>query len=1093
MATDFKYWAFISYSHADKKWGTWLHSALETFKVPKPLVGAEHGTGEPVPRRIFPVFRDREELPTSSDLGSMISRALEQSRYLIVICSPRAAGSYWVNQEILDFKRLGRANRILALIVDGEPNASDGKPGFGAESECFPQALKYALGADGNLNKSHPAEPIAADARPGMDGKIDCKLKLVAGVLGVNYDDLKRREERRRRHRQRIVIAVSAALVLTFASLTAVAFWQRSVAKTETKKANLATQKAETEEAEALAQKHVAETQKAIAVEKTVEAENEKEQVETQTSADEEDLAREALLRGDPLTAVQHLSLAYEAEPEDPGVRLLLHTAMSGLDGLSTVLHGDAGALAYVEVAPQTGLILTASNDGEAEVWDPKNGSPVAVMGKSGNVSNTIRNATFAPDGKYVFFANYSDAFLEDVTTGKKVSFSPGQGRRFVNLALSSDGKIAIGTVGSAVLSSDGKNYSYTTQIVAYNSSDGHQISQVVIPGAYAVIAAPGSGEQAVLVGGSTMRQVLVVEAGTGKTIAKIPLAGNDMALVSPRGDLVLVNHSPQIQPPDIYSARTGAHVAQLSTKDVLAAKASWSPSGRYVLSAYFYSGGVANEALWDASTWKPAHVWNTISSATAINQAETLLASVSGSAIEVWDLHSGALLKQFNDQICADDSQGAPSTVNSHVGFSPDGTRLINTGGGTCATIWNWQKTRLPQLVLSGDGRTVNSIAFSTDGSRAVTGSNDGTAVVWNAKTGAAEFTLQSEAVPRGAAVPMAFFTPDGKEVVTGGSPPQTGSCSEQAALWNASNGALLRTLNFDAHANVICDTIRVGVGRQGNRAVTVSSDGWGALWDLAAEKQLAGMQTENGANVRALTFSRDGSEFVVADASGYAFVFDSLKGTLKRKVGKPGTPLVAAEIAPQDDKVLTADDKGHIAVWSLADGRALENINGAAGASAVNDVHFSPDGATIIAACDDSKIRTWNAQTGQPELTAAEEKLPTLMPFGVPFHSDLAFGLGPLQAGMLRVSYSPDGSFIAGADSLGGIVVWDAKTGKQLLALGVQGGRVSSLAFSSDGARLGSSGEDGTAKIWDLSLATRTPADIKRELAAINEKPSR
>ncbi|MFZ1938294.1 MAG: toll/interleukin-1 receptor domain-containing protein [Terracidiphilus sp.] len=171
MATEFKYWAFISYSHADKQWGTRLHSALETFKVPKPLIGAITRTGEPVPSRIFPVFRDREELPTSSDLSTMINRALEESRYLIVICSPRASRSRWVNQEILDFKRLGRADRILALIVDGEPNAADGKPGFSAEAECFPEALKYALDADGNLDKKLPTEPIAAGARLGSSSE----------------------------------------------------------------------------------------------------------------------------------------------------------------------------------------------------------------------------------------------------------------------------------------------------------------------------------------------------------------------------------------------------------------------------------------------------------------------------------------------------------------------------------------------------------------------------------------------------------------------------------------------------------------------------------------------------------------------------------------------------------------------------------------------------------------------------------------------------------------------------------------------------------------------------------------------------------
>jgi hypothetical protein len=53
--TNFKYYAFISYSHQDKKWGDWLHKALETYRVPKRLVGQEMRDGETVPARITTV------------------------------------------------------------------------------------------------------------------------------------------------------------------------------------------------------------------------------------------------------------------------------------------------------------------------------------------------------------------------------------------------------------------------------------------------------------------------------------------------------------------------------------------------------------------------------------------------------------------------------------------------------------------------------------------------------------------------------------------------------------------------------------------------------------------------------------------------------------------------------------------------------------------------------------------------------------------------------------------------------------------------------------------------------------------------------
>src|SRR5437660_6192112 len=223
-----KYWAFLSYSHTDKKWGDWLHKALETYRVPRRLVGKESRDGK-IPECLFPSVRDREELPVSADLGANINEALRESRYLIVICSPRSAQSRWVGEEIKTFKKLGREDRILALIVDGEPNSSDGKPGFKVEDECFHEAMRYRM-VDGEVSEIR-SEPIAADAREVGDGKTNAKLKLLAGLLGVNYDDLKQREQERRLKRARLVAAASLALIGVFAALSVALFFNARAAR----------------------------------------------------------------------------------------------------------------------------------------------------------------------------------------------------------------------------------------------------------------------------------------------------------------------------------------------------------------------------------------------------------------------------------------------------------------------------------------------------------------------------------------------------------------------------------------------------------------------------------------------------------------------------------------------------------------------------------------------------------------------------------------------------------------------------------------------------------------------------------------------
>lgn len=209
-----RYWAFISYSHLDKDWADWLHNKLETYKVPAKLVGKPNRTGT-VPKRLYPIFRDREELPTSANLGAIIENAISCSEYLIIICSPRAAASRWVNEEILSFKAMGKADRVLALIVDGEPNAT-GKPGM-EDKECFPEALRFHVDESGALSDI-PAEPVAGDARPVGDGKRNALLKLLAGVLGVDYAVLNDREHKRRL--QRSLISATALFLLVAAGLT---------------------------------------------------------------------------------------------------------------------------------------------------------------------------------------------------------------------------------------------------------------------------------------------------------------------------------------------------------------------------------------------------------------------------------------------------------------------------------------------------------------------------------------------------------------------------------------------------------------------------------------------------------------------------------------------------------------------------------------------------------------------------------------------------------------------------------------------------------------------------------------------------------
>jgi hypothetical protein len=209
-----RYRAFISYSHKDRAAGDRLFKRLDGYRPPKALIGRETPVG-PVPAKLYPIFRDREELTSSPALAGRLAHALDASDSLVVLCSPPAAASRWVNEEIRMFRTAGRGDRIHAVLVDGEP------------SDAFPTAL----------TEQQAGLPLATDLRKQGDGWTDGPLKIIASILGLGFGELKDREVARERVRARRNAAIAAvfALLAVFAGISA---W-RAVEQTRRAEAEL--------------------------------------------------------------------------------------------------------------------------------------------------------------------------------------------------------------------------------------------------------------------------------------------------------------------------------------------------------------------------------------------------------------------------------------------------------------------------------------------------------------------------------------------------------------------------------------------------------------------------------------------------------------------------------------------------------------------------------------------------------------------------------------------------------------------------------------------------------------------------------------
>lgn len=420
-----RYQAFISYRHADNKqqgrqWATWLHQAIETYQIPSELVGTKNEIGEIIPERIFPIFRDEDELPAHADLGNSITKALDQSKLLIVLCSPQAVQSTYVADEISYFKSLGHSDRIIASLIEGEPNASWDQSkqalGFRESDECFPVPLQFEYDQYGKATNKR-AEPIAADFRVNIQGSIEqgwtspaayrlhltkskeldkkaiqqlvskyqqqqhlMLLKIIAGVLSVPLGKLTQRDKeyqlaKERKKSRRLKQWSTALSIVAILAITAgiFAFFQMSEAK----------------------------LQKSIAQKNEVKANQERDIALMNQSIFLLDQARVENQRGEHNTA---LLLALNAYPglyggDRPKPSNSFALTQAVMKNRALTLYPHEASISAVTLNPDSSLILSSTTNNRLSLWSANSKTLIRSLPKKSHYNKL----QFSSDGKYAF------------------------------------------------------------------------------------------------------------------------------------------------------------------------------------------------------------------------------------------------------------------------------------------------------------------------------------------------------------------------------------------------------------------------------------------------------------------------------------------------------------------------------------------------------------------------------------------------------------------------------------------------------------------------------------------------------------------
>ncbi|MDR3418963.1 MAG: TIR domain-containing protein [Nevskia sp.] len=931
----YKYWAFISYSHRDKAWADWLHKALETYRVPRRLVGREGPTG-PAPKRLFPVFRDQEELPSSHSLTSAIDEALRLSRFLIVIASPYAAVSKWVDQEIQRFRELGRGERILCLIVDGEPHA-DLQPGKGF-LECFPPSLCADSGW----------EPIAADVRPGRDGRIAAKQKIIAGLLGLGLDELRRREQRRRMLRN-IGWTVGGTLVAAALAVT----WQ---VQQREKNAALEQQRLRTH----------------------IETVYEK--------------GRQELLAHNQARAAVYLNEAYRLGVDTPALRFMLARAMRIVEAERLVF--DAGApLFLVRFSPDAKRLLTVDEHKVGRVWDAATGKqqfgfeyPVRAKVFSPRFSrnNRLLYVYVVPDDASTGYLNYWDvetgnllgkvinapttthtfnpfddsgrrvahlapdyaAEINDLYTGRVLSRLPGP---FCAVGFSRDGRNLITASNDGTVTRwDGEghrrlmNYRglHSTIVSLDDTEDGTLIAAAAKDGSIRAWETR-SGETRVLAGHPSPQPWLIFNMdGTrlftaaadggrvwntvnGALVYALRFsgtAGNDYDFSSD-GRWMLLSDTSRLAIQDLESGvemytldgnRGMAHARDISDDD--SHIVTGGPDGRVVLwntpsIPEFEFRHVLDPLAWD-KRWRPgvAAVYSHDGALIATGAADGLL--------KIWSAASRKLIRS----VPAD-----PQSLNV-LNFSADGKRIVGGGESSGLKIWMVEDGRLVGNFDCG-GKEVLNAAFSSDGRYVSASTYGGATKVWDTTNGE---LVASFDIP---VAVMSAFSPDGKRIAVG-----------------------------------VGDEVR--------------------FWDIRQRQYVWRFHTKvkasSGSSIAALDFSADGSRLLVASIGRSAFILDAHDGHLLKRLDEPSASRFLTARFSHDGWLAVMSDRSGVAIlWRPDDGRTWI-LQGHAGE--VRTAIFSADDNFVLTSGVDATAKIWDTLSGELLDTVAIHSAP--LP-EVPFHA--------------------------------------------------------------------------------------------------------
>lgn len=893
---------FISYSRADTAFTAALEKALEAYRPPK---------ASEIPQRRLRVFRDQDDL-IGADYYRSIDKYIQSSAKMLLVCSPAAAKSPYVNDEVKRFLAAHTSDDIIAVLLDGLPN-NEAKQDQ-ADQCAFPPALCETLAMPLAIGYRGIKAPKQKPHRSPFDGSWH---SILASAYGVSREELEQREKVRQRQRRNTIASITAAVMIALVGLTIYAFWQRSVA--------------------------IDQRNRALRGQSLFLAQLASEQTQSGNTGNAVLLSLEALPK----------KMNAPERPYVPEAESQLYDAILNHRELR-VLSGHTDRVTFAEFSPDAKTILSASHDGTARLWDANTGSLKVVLAGHGR---RVTHGAFSPDGNtivtaaadgsvgvwraangarlrlmkehtdavwHISFTRDGSRFVTSSRDGTARVWSTGGGEPPLVLTVKADYPI-----GNAEISSDGQFVAVGNRgdgADIFNAHTGQLLVHLQHPrGLYSLAFHSNSSILLTACADNTAR---LWSVPTGTPLGT--LAGHTdrvfHAAFSPDGETILTTSADRTA--RLWNAHTRSSILTLQGHTDEVRHGAFSPDGKQVVT----SSRDDTARLWNAGTG--AQIATLAGHTADVTNAEfspdgNRIVTTGDQTARVWSVGRNGRVLELQH----------PGSVGM-AAFSSDGKRLLTSSSGWVELAGGraglWDARSGASIAPLKHARDVTSASFDHLDRRILTTSRDGASRIWDAHTG----TLLLELPRQRYEVNFGAFSPDDRFVAVAATDVYKGGV---LGLFDSATGKLLAQVPSNAKI------FSLEFSADGKRLVSWGNGGT-IIWSVTPERlELLKALPQTAP----LALSGDGK--LLATRGKPVNLFNLQTGAQMLRVSVPDVA-VSGAFSPDSKLLALGGRDGVVRLWQLEPRKELRRMEGHR--DVINDIHFSKDGKLLVTSAGEMEV---------------------------------------------------------------------------------------------------------------------------------------